>query len=586
MSEAGPDSLGPHAFVGRSAARSLTTDAINSWFQLDMLEHRVAPTAYTMRHYSSQNTHALRTWVLEASNDPKRWWHVLSTHNNDQALNMASATHTWDLDNNTFDVSSFTTHNPAQGYRYFRVRITGATSSGSTNNLCCAGFELYGTLDPKDTEAGKIAELKFANNAGAQVRAIQISRLAASASDVEKLGSVTRCKLSASTGFGFPGSAEGSNPRAQVLVGMGHPLRWAERALKVCDDNRRAASDWLLSSREALLSWDRREELRRSAHALARSGFPYPHCLAALQATATVPEAKASSVKPALGAAAPAAAATQLNLEAALSWLLQNTDRLSKQPAATSATVVKPAPAAAADAKDKVALTITVPPDVKKTELELEEDDEDDSDPVKSSERWRAQLLRTAGQEKGSGNDKKAAFALMDESKLGITDSSSSAPTVAASGGEDMSLYRRAVTRSGVRRVTTFVDMPWAPPVDLAGPYRPAVGPPGQAVTPYSLRTVKKDVVLKFEAKRTEFVRTRAATERALAVSYARKCMLLMLKVGAHSVCSFWVLSLISLCCNIVVLDLDAEPESRESVLTAAAHRPGLSLCGEVPASD
>jgi hypothetical protein len=60
-----PRSEPASAIVGRSLCRCVTLPNRESWFVIDLLNVWVRPTAYTLRHYSSWDTEALRDWKLQ-----------------------------------------------------------------------------------------------------------------------------------------------------------------------------------------------------------------------------------------------------------------------------------------------------------------------------------------------------------------------------------------------------------------------------------------------------------------------------------------------------------------------------------------
>ena len=70
------------AIVGRSVVRCVTKNIPNSWIAVEIEGQKIAPTKYTLRHYSSWDTEALRCWIFEASNDGISW-HTLRTHDKD-----------------------------------------------------------------------------------------------------------------------------------------------------------------------------------------------------------------------------------------------------------------------------------------------------------------------------------------------------------------------------------------------------------------------------------------------------------------------------------------------------------------------
>lgn len=129
-----PDSLPPSAVVGGAVVRFSTRALAGSWVAVDFGKRRVMPTHYSLRHYASWDTEALRSWVLEASVDGAQWT-VLVTHAGDAALAARGATATW----------AIPPEHHATAFRLFRVRQTGVNSN-QHHYLALSGFELYGTL--------------------------------------------------------------------------------------------------------------------------------------------------------------------------------------------------------------------------------------------------------------------------------------------------------------------------------------------------------------------------------------------------------------------------------------------------------
>eukprot|EP01006_Ploeotia_vitrea_P049935 TRINITY_DN67395_c8_g1_i1.p1 TRINITY_DN67395_c8_g1~~TRINITY_DN67395_c8_g1_i1.p1 ORF type:complete len:1605 (+),score=973.64 TRINITY_DN67395_c8_g1_i1:233-5047(+) len=127
-----PPSEPPHAIVGRSLVRCVTAARPDMWFKVDLKDKRILPTHYTLRHYNSWDTEALRNWRLEGSNDDASWT-ILREHKDDKALDRKGATYTWQLPpiNRVF--------------RYLRLYQTGLNSNNH-HYLACSGFEVYGTL--------------------------------------------------------------------------------------------------------------------------------------------------------------------------------------------------------------------------------------------------------------------------------------------------------------------------------------------------------------------------------------------------------------------------------------------------------
>ena len=127
-----PPSMPAWAAVGREVTRCVTQAAKESWFCVDFVHFYIKPTAYTLRHYDTWDSEALRDWKLQGSNDGKKWSKIIS-HKKDEALNrkgcaalsiallgvliwlpVHSATHTWQLPK------------VKKSFRMFRVLQTGA----------------------------------------------------------------------------------------------------------------------------------------------------------------------------------------------------------------------------------------------------------------------------------------------------------------------------------------------------------------------------------------------------------------------------------------------------------------------------
>lgn len=157
-SSLGADSMPATALVGNQAVRCVTKPLPNSWFEVDFQQYRVAPTHYSLRHYATWATEALRHWTLEASPDGQSW-HLLSNHINDKALDKPGDTHTWPV----------TTVAPDTFYRYFRITQRGLNSNNH-HYLALSGFEVYGQLALAPTVA--------ANNIGGQKLVLDAATMA------------------------------------------------------------------------------------------------------------------------------------------------------------------------------------------------------------------------------------------------------------------------------------------------------------------------------------------------------------------------------------------------------------------------
>lgn len=128
------DSKPASAIIGNAVVRCVTAPKINAWFMIDFNMRAIAPSHYSLRHYSSWDTEALRTWTFEASIDGQNWV-ILSSHVNDASLNAKGATHTWTLPMNSTPVF----------YRYFRVMQRGLNSNRH-HYMALSGFEIYGQM--------------------------------------------------------------------------------------------------------------------------------------------------------------------------------------------------------------------------------------------------------------------------------------------------------------------------------------------------------------------------------------------------------------------------------------------------------
>ena len=141
----------PMNFItGRSVVRCVTNSLNDQWIQVDLLDKTAVINAYTLRHYASYDTEALRNWRLEASNDGYQWT-ILKKHIQDDSLKVAGGSHTWEV------------HCPRR-FRLFRIYQFGLNSQ-KHYYLACSGLELYGELhyelvDPKEEEESEVVELE------------------------------------------------------------------------------------------------------------------------------------------------------------------------------------------------------------------------------------------------------------------------------------------------------------------------------------------------------------------------------------------------------------------------------------------
>lgn len=96
------DSKPPSAICGREVVRCVSKPAENQWFAIDLGPHiRFTPTHYTLRHYISWETEALRHWIFQGSNEADTSkdsaWTTLMTHVDDKSLHQKGQAFTWQL---------------------------------------------------------------------------------------------------------------------------------------------------------------------------------------------------------------------------------------------------------------------------------------------------------------------------------------------------------------------------------------------------------------------------------------------------------------------------------------------------------
>ena len=140
------DSSPIDTLVGRGLVRLSSKPLPNSWMQVDFGRARVVAKRYTLRHYSSWDTEALRNWEFQASNDGASWT-TLRKHTNDTTLKTKGARGSWTL----------TSKASKKSWRYFRVLQTGKNSNNH-HYLALSGLEIYGDLlDQAGPRPGKFA---------------------------------------------------------------------------------------------------------------------------------------------------------------------------------------------------------------------------------------------------------------------------------------------------------------------------------------------------------------------------------------------------------------------------------------------
>ena len=92
------DSHPAHCVVGRKSVRCVTKSLKHAWIVIDFHDYAIKPSGYTLRHYASWDTEALRNWKLEGSLDGETWT-VIRKHNNDESLRFKGQSYTWSLRN-------------------------------------------------------------------------------------------------------------------------------------------------------------------------------------------------------------------------------------------------------------------------------------------------------------------------------------------------------------------------------------------------------------------------------------------------------------------------------------------------------
>lgn len=108
-----------------------TSNRPNSWIQYELKHNKLALTGYTLRSVGHQ-THFLRNWKLEGSEDGHTWT-ILDQQENNQSLNS---------DHGVLAISLEEKSNPM---RYFRITQTGPTSD-NLNLFILSNLELFGGL--------------------------------------------------------------------------------------------------------------------------------------------------------------------------------------------------------------------------------------------------------------------------------------------------------------------------------------------------------------------------------------------------------------------------------------------------------
>uniref|UniRef100_A0A0A9Y1K8 E3 ubiquitin-protein ligase HECTD1 n=1 Tax=Lygus hesperus TaxID=30085 RepID=A0A0A9Y1K8_LYGHE len=159
-----PPSLPVTAILANNPTRCILDQCSEPQFTVDLRSFHVYPTHYSLRHYSTHDSEALRNWKLQGSNDA-RVWVTLSAHYFDTSLHQAGQCFTWQIaspvDINTLQTAAEVPKEQCYGmedceidrihtsdvqklaqyaYRYFRVVMVNPNSSDHWF-LACSGFE-------------------------------------------------------------------------------------------------------------------------------------------------------------------------------------------------------------------------------------------------------------------------------------------------------------------------------------------------------------------------------------------------------------------------------------------------------------
>eukprot|EP01083_Nonionella_stella_P046664 124921_1 len=125
------DSVPVEELCGLSVVRLVTKAQKLAAMQLRFAQLAVRPSHYSLRHYESWDTEALRNWRLEGSNDGKVWV-TLDDRKADQSLQKKGSTCTLRV-------------KAAEFFSFFRILLTGPNSNNHYY-VALSGFELFGTV--------------------------------------------------------------------------------------------------------------------------------------------------------------------------------------------------------------------------------------------------------------------------------------------------------------------------------------------------------------------------------------------------------------------------------------------------------
>lgn len=107
----------------------------DDWICFDFVKRKVWPAAYSIRSEDRRpNYYNLKSWVIEVSNDQRRW-EIVDRQDGSNYLNGERYSHLFTVSNQM-----------QEGFRYVRLRMTAPNWSNS-NYLIIEAFELFGKME-------------------------------------------------------------------------------------------------------------------------------------------------------------------------------------------------------------------------------------------------------------------------------------------------------------------------------------------------------------------------------------------------------------------------------------------------------
>eukprot|EP01084_Bolivina_argentea_P300387 517964_1 len=133
-----------NSIVNKECFYFCTVNKIDSWVMIDLLDVKIKPTHYELRHCNGSTENCLRNWYLEASNNSSDIsnyssgyggnWIRLSTHTNDTSLRKSRDRHKWEISQDIVADQMFSQ------FRIFQFN----KNSSRTHRLSIGHFEIYG----------------------------------------------------------------------------------------------------------------------------------------------------------------------------------------------------------------------------------------------------------------------------------------------------------------------------------------------------------------------------------------------------------------------------------------------------------